>query len=63
MSNSHAQDVHANNAPEAIGAYLHKYDIEDSLNGTVDQSATFVNAGGHPDGRNPWNAGADCHAE
>ena len=36
-----AQDVHANNPQEAIEAYLHKYDIDNSLNGNVDLGATF----------------------
>jgi hypothetical protein len=46
MSNSHAQDVHANNPQGAIDAYLHKYDINDSLNGTVDLEATFASPHG-----------------
>jgi hypothetical protein len=38
MSNSKAQDVHANNPQGAVDAYLHKYDIHDTF-GQVDAEA------------------------
>jgi hypothetical protein len=40
MSQSHAQDVHANNSQGAIDAYLRKYDVTDTF-GTVDSEAIF----------------------
>ena len=41
MSRPHAQYLHANDPQEAIDAYLHKYDIDNSPNGNVDLGTTF----------------------
>lgn len=45
MSKSSAQDVHANNPDGAVAAYLKKYDMSYSLNGTIDALAIDHNTG------------------
>ncbi|HJU11999.1 MAG TPA: hypothetical protein VJ728_14035 [Candidatus Binataceae bacterium] len=55
MSQSSAQNVHANNPDGALDAYLTKYDITDfsnnasDLNGTVDSEAIYSNPPHAPD--------------
>lgn len=43
---SNAQNVHANLPQQAVDAHLQKFDIDDSLNGTVDLNATFASPHG-----------------